>query len=69
MTTNGIAWPSDFKKYHLADPSKAWLNVTDPRVMNWLRIATLPDFRKLWARINTDLPAGTYTLLVNNSTV
>jgi hypothetical protein len=68
MTTNDIAWPSDSSRFIGSDPSTMWINVTDPRFMNWMRIATLPTFRKLWARINTDLPAGTYTLLVNNST-
>ena len=68
MTSDGIAWPSDSSRYTITDPSVMWLNTTDPRVMNWMRIATLPNFRKLWARINTDVPAGTYTLTVNNST-
>jgi len=31
-----------------------------------MRTAGLPDFRKLWGRINTDLEAGTYYLNVNN---
>lgn len=68
MTTDGIAWPSDMERFNMPDPSVMWLNTTDPRVMNWMRIATLPNFRKLWARINNDLPAGNYTLMVNNST-
>jgi hypothetical protein len=67
MTTEGIAWPSDYNRYAVSNVSEQWMNVTDPRFMNWARIATLPNFRKLWARINNDLPAGTYTLLVNNS--
>lgn len=45
-----------------------WLNISDPRFLNWIRIATLPTFRKLWARINNDLQPGTYTLTVTNST-
>ena len=66
MTTDQIAWPGDVNKFKMADPTTAWLNYTDPRVMNWIRIATLPTFRKLWARINSDLEPGTYTLYVNN---
>jgi len=67
ISTNDIAWPSDLKKYKLSDASKQWLNVTDPRFMNWMRIATLPDFRKLWGRVNQDLIAGTYTVQITNS--
>ena len=67
VTTNGIAWPSDMKKYKISDASKQWLNVTDPRFMNWMRIASLPDFRKLWGRINADVESGVYTVQVTNS--
>jgi hypothetical protein len=68
VTTNGIAWPSDLLKYQISNPGLQWYNVTDPRFMNWMRIATLANFRKLWGRINSDLPAGNYSLLINNST-
>ena len=67
MTTNGIAWESDSYRFDMPDPSKLWINITDPRFMNWIRISTLPTFRKLWARINLDLEPGTYTLTVQNS--
>jgi len=66
VTTDGIAWPSDISKYKKSNPSLMWYDVTDPRFMNWMRIATLPDFRKLWGRINIDLPSGIYTLQINN---
>jgi hypothetical protein len=68
VTTSGIAWPSDLQKYQISNPGLQWYNVTDPRFMNWMRIATLPNFRKLWGRINNDLAAGTYTLQITNST-
>ena len=68
ITSDGIAWPSDVRKYKISDASKQWYNVTDPRFMNWMRIATLPDFRKLWGRINSDLSAGTYEVQITNST-
>jgi hypothetical protein len=35
--------------------------------MNWMRAASRSDFRKLWGRINSDLPAGSYTFDVENS--
>lgn len=69
LTTDGIAWPSDMQKYKISDASLQWYNVTDPRFMNWMRIASLPDFRKLWARINQDLPAGQYTIQITNCNV
>ncbi|GFR50957.1 hypothetical protein Agub_g13277 [Astrephomene gubernaculifera] len=37
------------------------------RFMNWMRIAALPRFRKLWGRIDSDLKAGdTVTITVYN---
>lgn len=69
LTTDGIAWPSDLQKYKISDASLQWYNVTDPRFMNWMRIASLPNFRKLWARINQDLPAGQYTIQITNCTI
>ena len=68
MTTDGIAWASNSDQYKNLNLSLQWLDVTDPRFQNWMRISTLPNFRKLWARINHDLEPGTYTLTVNNST-
>lgn len=67
MTTEGIAWASDLKKYKVSNRSLQWLDVTDPRFMNWMRIASLPDFRKLWARIPENLPAGQYSITIANS--
>jgi hypothetical protein len=66
MTTNGISWPSDLMKYKIGNKSQQWLNVTDPRVINWMRIATLPNFRKLWARIDDNLPSGQYSVQITN---
>jgi len=47
----GIAWPSDIQKYKVTNPSLMWIDITDERFMNWMRIAAMPDFRKLWGRI------------------
>jgi hypothetical protein len=67
LTTDNIAWPSDMAKYKISNSSLQWLNLTDPRVMNWMRISSLPNFRKVWGRINNDLPAGQYSVLITNS--
>lgn len=61
----GIAWPSDIKhKYkRVANyQSRSWTDVEDEHFMVWMRTAALPQFRKLWGRIETDLKAGTYLI-------
>lgn len=35
--------------------------------MVWMRTAGLPNFRKIWGRINSNLPAGTYNLKITNT--
>lgn len=52
ISSNGIAWPTDIEQYKLSDPNKMWYNITDQRFMNWMRIAALSTFRKLWGRID-----------------
>ena len=32
----------------------------------WMRPAGLPSFRKLWGRIETDLPVGKYQVSIYN---
>jgi len=41
--------------------------MTNEHFIVWMRTAGLPNFRKLWGKIETDLPAGTYTLGINNN--
>jgi len=40
--------------------------VEDEHFVVWMRAAGLPSFRKLYAKIETKLPAGTYTVRVSN---
>lgn len=40
--------------------------VEDEHFIVWMRTAGLPTFRKLYARIQTPLPAGTYTVRISN---
>lgn len=66
----GIAWESDKQmKYKLPKGGEKvlWMNVTDEHFMVWMRPAALPDFRKLWGRIDEDLEPGLYTLTINNN--
>lgn len=52
ISSTGIAWPSDLEKYKISNASQMWYNTTDERFMNWMRIAAMPTFRKLWGRID-----------------
>ena len=62
----GIGWPGDVFKYQITDPSKMWINTTEPRFQNWMRIAALPNFRKLWGRVEEGIAAGNYTVTITN---
>jgi hypothetical protein len=35
--------------------------------MVWMRASATPNFRKVWAKINTNLAAGTYKVDIVNS--
>lgn len=75
MLETGIAWPSDLKKFSdptpaqkleynntitfLSDLYPTIANVTNEHFIVWMRVAALPNFRKLYGRIETDIPAGT----------
>ena len=67
ISSNDIAWKGDIEKIKITDPTVMWRNTTDERFMNWMSISSRNDFRKLWGRIDSDLPAGTYTFTILNS--
>jgi hypothetical protein len=39
-----------------------WIDTENEHFMVWMRTSGLLGFRKLWGKINTNLPAGTYFL-------
>eukprot|EP00163_Fabomonas_tropica_P011987 TRINITY_DN2302_c3_g2_i1.p1 TRINITY_DN2302_c3_g2~~TRINITY_DN2302_c3_g2_i1.p1 ORF type:complete len:296 (-),score=91.86 TRINITY_DN2302_c3_g2_i1:1060-1947(-) len=59
MTKQGIAWKSDVENKFKAG--------TDEDLIVWMRTAGLPKFKKLHRIINTDLPAGTYSVDINQT--
>lgn len=72
-----IAWQADreLKYSRPKDPSGKdpdywktiqWTDVMDEHFMVWMRPAGLPNFRKLWGRINDTLNAGKYKLKIFN---
>lgn len=71
INETGIAWQSDIDmKYEFPKENpekKLWTNTTNEHFMVWMRPAGLPNFRKLWGRINEDLEAGTYTIIIKNN--
>ena len=68
ISDEDIAWSVDKKKYKNAPNSDQiqWLNVEDERFIVWMRPAALPDFRKLWGKIDKDLSKGDYELTIDN---
>ena len=56
-----IAWKADKElKYKNVNLSKQWINMEDEHFIVWMRPAGLPNFRKLWGRIDDrNLEAGT----------
>ena len=77
IKTNNIAWSSDvtykYKNIEQIPEGKSawediqWLNMEDPHFMVWMRTAGLPNFRKLWGRIDMTLQPGEYYLKVINN--
>mmetsp|Transcript_3639 Transcript_3639/g.3110 ORF Transcript_3639/g.3110 Transcript_3639/m.3110 type:complete len:215 (-) Transcript_3639:127-771(-) len=69
INEEGIAWPSDknekFKNTN--DRSKQWIDMTDEHFIVWMRTAGLPNFRKLWGRINQVIEAGEHTVRIQNN--
>lgn len=46
---------------------KQWTDIEKDSFIVWMRTAGLPNFRKLYGKIQSDLPAGDYYLeIINN---
>ena len=58
VNETGIALEFDKKNYKNVDPSRQWTNMEDEHFIVWMRPAGLPNFRKLWGRIDDNLEEG-----------
>jgi len=45
---------------------KQWTDVEDEHYIVWMETSGMPSSKKLWARIDSDLPEGKYTLRVKS---
>ena len=64
-----IAWTTDEDKFARPSGYKAiqWADVDSEHFRVWLRTAATSDFRKIWGRIESNLPKGNYTLTIANN--
>jgi hypothetical protein len=58
VNQNNIAFPKDKELYKNAKKEKQWIDIEDEHFLVWMRPAGLPNFRKLWGRIEQDLKKG-----------
>ena len=58
VNQNNIAFPKDKELYKNAKKEKQWIDIEDEHFLVWMRPAGLPNFRKLWGRIETDIKKG-----------
>ena len=55
VNKNNIAFDKDKELFKNIDLSKQWKNMEEEDFIVWMRPAGLPNFRKLWGRIEKDL--------------
>jgi len=70
VSTDGVAWPSDFVKFNNPPNTAVGVRVIpdfrDVDFIVWMRTAALPTFRKLWRIINGPLQGDVVILVQNN---
>jgi hypothetical protein len=57
---------SDFFKRNVNSSDLQWIDVENEHFMIWMNMETYNNFRKLWGRIENDLPMGNYTLKIKD---
>lgn len=71
ISEKNIIWESDKKKYSKASEDIQWINVEDGKkylehFIVWMRTSGLPNFRKLWGKIEDGLTKGDYTVTIQS---
>mmetsp|Transcript_12983 Transcript_12983/g.13112 ORF Transcript_12983/g.13112 Transcript_12983/m.13112 type:complete len:225 (-) Transcript_12983:41-715(-) len=70
MEDDNIAWDVDTEeKFDENDNAEEvqWIDVENEHFIVWMNVAGLPYFRKLWGRIEEDLPEGKYKVVIVNN--
>jgi hypothetical protein len=66
----GITWTNDvYGKFRRASNSNLtqWIDPQNEHFINWMRIAGLPNFNKIWGKIQQNLSPGSYVMTINNN--
>jgi len=70
MSETDIAWSSDktykFKNLDGELRNKQWIDMENEHFIVWMRTAGLPNFRKLYGKITSDMGVGEYTMKIKN---
>lgn len=68
INQTNIAWSLDKELIHQSPNSvnEQWYDVKRESFLVWMRTAFLNNFKKLYGRIDKDLPKGEYMLTINN---
>lgn len=68
IDSSGIAWSTDDSNKYVNSPGE-YLDVTDNHFKVWMRTSATNHLRKVYGKINQELPSGTYqfNILYNNS--
>ena len=59
VNQNNISRKSDREKFKNVNITKQWIDIENEHFIVWMRPSPLPNFRKLWGRIETQIDAGT----------
>ena len=66
ISNKNISWESDVERFKNINLDKQWIDMTNERFINWMRIAPFENFIKTWGVINEDLDKGSYTVDIDS---
>ena len=68
VNTKNISRKSDRNKFRNQNKTKQWLDIEDEHFIVWMRPAPLPNFTKLWGRIEEDIEKdSTLEVVIENN--